>query len=96
MYLNMLGRHYPDMDCSRVFEVHEWQSVYAMMTKKPPPQKPPKLKEMMLMIAKLGGFLGRKGDGHPGIKAMWVGLQRMKDMALAWETFLAMREESYV
>ena len=24
------------------------------------------------MIAKLGGFLGRKGDGEPGVKTLWL------------------------
>ncbi len=39
------------------------------------------------MIAKLGGFLGRKSDGYPGVKVMWIGMQRMKDFAQAWEVF---------
>jgi len=39
---------------------------------------------MILMIAKFGGFLGRKSDGHPGTKVMWIGMQRMKDFTLAW------------
>ncbi|TRT76625.1 MAG: hypothetical protein EWV83_10490, partial [Microcystis sp. M_OC_Ca_00000000_S217Cul] len=24
----------------------------------------------------LGGFLGRKGDGEPGVKTIWLGLRR--------------------
>jgi hypothetical protein len=39
------------------------------------------------MIAKLGGFLGRKSDGYLGTKVMWIGLQRMKGFANAWEIF---------
>lgn len=39
------------------------------------------------MIAKLGRFLGRKSDKYPGAKVIWIGMQRMKDFALAWETF---------
>ncbi|MCA2508111.1 MAG: hypothetical protein IM579_21670, partial [Microcystis sp. M62BS1] len=27
-------------------------------------------------IASLGGFLGRKGDGEPGVKTIWLGLGR--------------------
>ena len=86
-YLTMLGRECPDIDCSVVFEESEWQSVYVMSYKKKPPTQPPKLYEMILMIAKLGGFLGRKSDGYPGTKVMWLGMQRMKDFTLAWETF---------
>jgi hypothetical protein len=31
-------------------------------------------------VAKLGGFLGRKGDGEPGVRALWSGYQRLQDM----------------
>lgn len=96
LYLTMLGRNCPDMDCSTVFEDSEWQSVYAIVTKKSPPQTPPKLNEIIKMIAKLGGFLGRKSDKYPGAKVMWIGMQRMKDFSLAWETFHLTREKTYV
>ena len=29
----------------------------------------------------LGGFLARKGDGEPGVKIIWIGLQRVTDFA---------------
>ena len=29
----------------------------------------------------LGGFLARKGDGEPGVKTIWQGLQRVMDFA---------------
>jgi hypothetical protein len=32
-------------------------------------------------VAKLGGFLARKGDGEPGAKTLWQGLQRVMDFA---------------
>ena len=34
------------------------------------------------MIARLGGHLGRKGDGPPGAKVLWRGLQRLHDQVL--------------
>jgi Transposase DNA-binding/Transposase Tn5 dimerisation domain len=33
-------------------------------------------------VAKLGGFLGRKCDGNPGIRTLWRGYQRLQDMLL--------------
>lgn len=87
LYLTMLGRNYPDLPCNVVFEPHEWQSVYVISTKKPIPKQPPSLHTIITMIAKLGGFLGRKSDGYPGSKVMWIGMQRMKDFAQAWEIF---------
>ncbi|WP_018578050.1 IS4 family transposase, partial [Legionella shakespearei] len=70
----------------------EWKAVYAVLKKTKPPQKPPTLHEMIIMIAKLGGFLARKSDGFPGPKVMWQGLQRMRDFSMAWITFHAMDE----
>jgi hypothetical protein len=31
-------------------------------------------------VASLGGFLGRKGDGEPGVKTLWRGYQRLQDL----------------
>nr|WP_318035830.1 IS4 family transposase [Ralstonia pseudosolanacearum] len=39
-------------------------------------------------MASLGGFLGRKGDGEPGAKAIWLGL---KDVHVAAKTLQALR-----
>jgi hypothetical protein len=33
-------------------------------------------------VAKLGGFLGRQGDGEPGVRSLWRGYQRLQDMLL--------------
>jgi hypothetical protein len=32
---------------------------------------------VLRLIARLGGFLGRKGDGEPGAKAIWLGLKEV-------------------
>ena len=45
------------------------------------------LTDMVKMIAELGGYLNRKGDGDPGPQTMWIGLQRMRDFAAAWSAF---------
>lgn len=42
---------------------------------------------MNRMVASFGEFLARKNDKEPGIKAMWIGLQRLKDFTLAYEIF---------
>jgi hypothetical protein len=36
------------------------------------------------MVASLGGFLGRKADGEPGTQALWLGLQRLDDLAVMY------------
>jgi len=85
LYLTMLGRSCPDLSCDVVFEENEWKSVYAVFKRKKPPNTPPKLNEIILIIAKLGGFLGRKSDGYPGATVMWIGIQRMQDFTIAFE-----------
>ena len=44
-----------------------------------PPSTPPTLGQMTRIVAGFGGFLGRKGAGHPGPKARWAGMQKLMD-----------------
>ena len=85
LYVMRLGRECPDLPCDVVFTPDEWQAVYAVVHKKPATEKP-KLGEMVKMVAQLGGYLHRKNDSPPGPKALWIGLQRTKDLALGWRT----------
>ena len=43
------------------------------------PKTPPRLNEVVRLVAMLGGFLARRGDGEPGVKTIWLGLQRVMD-----------------
>lgn len=83
--LMRLGRSCPDLDAELLFERDEWQAAY-LLQKKTVPKKPPRLNEVVRLIAMLGGFLARKGDGEPGVKTIWQGLQRVADFAqgLRW------------
>jgi hypothetical protein len=49
------------------------------------PAQPPSLREAMRMDATLGGFLGRKGDGEPGTKSLWLGSQYLDVMTAMWK-----------
>jgi hypothetical protein len=80
-YLMRLGRACPEMDCEAVFDREEWQAAW-LVARKPLPDTPPPLNEVIRVIAGFGGFLGRKGDGEPGAKTLWIGLQRVMDFAL--------------
>lgn len=86
LWLTYQARSNPDLPCDTVLEACEWQSLCATITKNPiPPEKPPSLREAVRMIASLGGFLGRKGDGEPGVKTIWRGLRRLHDIAATWK-----------
>jgi hypothetical protein len=81
-----LGRECPNLDCEVIFEPSEWKAVWFTTYKKKPPKKPPTLRQMVHLIATLGGYIERK-QSEPGPKTMWIGMQRMFDLAMAWETF---------
>lgn len=78
--LMRLGRTCPDLDAALLFERDEWQAAYILNRKKAP-QTPPRLNEVVRLIAMLGGFLARKSDGEPGVKTIWLGLQRVIEFA---------------
>ena len=85
-HLSKLGREIPDVPCSVFFEEAEWKALVVYKTKNPiSPEKPPTLKEAIHMVANLGGFLDRKGDGEPGTKTLWLGLQRLEDITEMWK-----------
>jgi len=71
--LTMLGRACPEMSCDVVFAEEEWQAVYLVTERKPPPEQPPALDTMVRMVAGLGRFLNRKRDGFPGPQTIWIG-----------------------
>jgi hypothetical protein len=83
LFLTMLGRECPEMSCDVVFDTAEWQAVYLVTQRQPPPETPPSLDRMVRMVAGLGGFLDRKCDGFPGPQTLWIGLQRAADFVLA-------------
>jgi len=89
-YLTKLGRETPRLPCTVYFDDDEWKALVAFKTKNPvPPENPPELREAIHMVASLGGFLGRKGDGEPGTTTLWRGLQRLDDITETWRVFMA-------
>ena len=84
-HLTKLGREVPNVPCTVFFEEAQWKALHTYITKNPvPPAEPPTLREAIRMVASLGGFLGRKGDGEPGTQTLWLGLQRVDDLAAIW------------
>lgn len=53
----------------------------------PPPECPPATGEAVRMIARLGGFLGRRVDGEPGPEVLWRGLAKLRTLVEAWRAF---------
>jgi IS4 transposase len=72
--LMRLGRELPDLPADLMFETDEWRAAF-ILNKKPVPKTVPPLNTVVRIIAQRGGFLGRKHDGEPGVKTIWLGLQ---------------------
>jgi len=86
-YLMRMGRTCPDLDAKLFFDLDEIQAAYLLNKQLAPPV--PKLNEVLRMIARVGGFLARKGDGEPGVKTIWEGLRDVRSSA---HTLKALRE----
>ena len=86
MLLCRLGRECPDLDCEVLFETSEWKAVYTVVKRSDPPSKPPRLNEIIRMIASLGGYVPRTNT-EPGTQTLWIGLQRMHDFANCYDSF---------
>jgi hypothetical protein len=87
-WMTHINRVFPENSCAEILADHEWKALYCKIKKtKELPAKPPTIREAVRWIAGLGGFLGRKGDGEPGITTTWRGFQRLIDLSEAWLIF---------
>lgn len=86
-HLMRLGRTCPDLDAALFFEPDEIEGTYLLLEMVQPEK--PKLNEVLRLIARLGGFLGRKSDGEPGVKTIWLGL---KEVHVAAKTLRSLRQ----
>jgi hypothetical protein len=73
-WLIYVGRCEPDIRADRVFEEFEWKAVYVFF-KETIPEQCPALSEVILKIARLGGYKHTKHASPPGIETMWTGFQ---------------------
>jgi hypothetical protein len=88
-HLMKLGREVPDLPCTIFFEEDEWKVLYILANETTDlPDKEPTLREAIRMLASLGGFLGRKGDGEPGAITLWRGLQRIDSAITVYRLLL--------
>lgn len=90
LYTTMMARAMPDVVCTVLFSASEWQAMYCAVHKTTLlPKETPTLRETVRMVGRLGGFLGRKCDGEPGIQALWLGFQRLHDLTMMYEIMRA-------
>jgi hypothetical protein len=85
LWLTYTARAAGAVPCTEILARHEWEAlVCTVQGRVVVPTEPPSVREAVRMIAQLGGFLARKGDGEPGVKTIWRGLIRLDDIAATW------------
>lgn len=85
LWLTYLARADPEAPCAVALAPAEWRVLCAAThPRAAPPPHPPPLGQAVRWIARLGGFLDRAGDGEPGVKVLWRGLQRLEDLPIGW------------
>jgi hypothetical protein len=86
LHLVSWGRECPDVPCDVVFDPEEWRAAWIVAhCCQHPPDTPSPLGQRVQLIAGFGGFLGRRSDAHPGPKAIWEGMQKVRAFAFAIE-----------
>jgi len=89
--ITLIARTNPDLPCTLYLGDDEWKVLYVKVKKKNKfPKKTPKIRDVVIWISQLGGFLARKGDGHPGTITLWRGWKRLADLTEGWN--LAMQD----
>jgi len=88
MQLTFVSRNSPEVSCALILSEIEWKTLYCAANRtKSEPEQPPNMKEAVRLIAKLGGHVGAKSDGEPGLKVVWVGLNKLF-LLVAYRNFL--------
>ena len=86
LQLTHWARTEPHAPCTLVLSDDQWRVLWEYTHQRAAPAglAPPTMREAVLMIGRLGGHLGRKCDGMPGTKTLWLGwrdLQLLVDYA---------------
>jgi hypothetical protein len=76
--MTLLGREVPELPSEVLFSDLEIEVMrrYCQSQKLP---EPTNLGEGVLLVAKLGGYLGRKHDGPPGAEVLWRGSRKLSN-----------------
>ena len=82
LWIRDISRVCPDAPCTVVLAPHEWKALYAKVHHTTElPDVLPTAHQVVRWMGALGGHLGRKSDGEPGVTAIWRGWQRLTDLA---------------
>jgi hypothetical protein len=87
--LTYWARTEPNAPCTVALSDLEWNVAWRFTHRAPVPAgtPTPTLAEAIRMIGRMGGHLGRKGDGMPGVRTLWKGWRDLQLLADYHQTF---------
>lgn len=86
MQLTYQSRQTPGISCEVVLTSRQWEALYMLKFKTNKlPKQPPTLEEATKWLAQMGGYLGRKSDGPPGLKTVWLGYESLLQAVALYE-----------
>jgi len=89
MNITYRARISPHLPCTVCFDEDEWKVLYCTANKtKTSPEKPYTIAEAVTYLSWLGGPKRAPSDGPPGVKTIWIGLEKLNTL-LAYKEWLA-------
>jgi len=87
--LTYWARTEPNAACTVALSDLEWRVAWQFTHKRrvPAGTPTPTIAEAVRMIGRMGGHLGRKGDGMPGLRSLWKGWRDLQLLADYHQTF---------
>jgi hypothetical protein len=79
LYLSKVALSHPEEICTKILTSPEWKALYmhehqTILL----PEEPPTIKQALIWLGKLGGFLNRKNDKWPGALTLWRGYENLR------------------
>ena len=81
MNITYIARIHPQLPCTVCFEEDEWKLLYCVANKtRKSPDKPYTIEEAVTYLSWLGGPKRAPSDGPPGVKTIWIGLDKLNTL----------------
>jgi hypothetical protein len=84
MLMTLLGREVPELPAEVLFTDIELEVLDAFAKSRRDLKPVERLADAVHLVARLGGYLGRKNDPPPGPKVIWLGYMKLRAMTIGF------------
>jgi len=84
MLMTLLGREVPDLPAQVLFTDIELEVLTAYARSRRDLKPPERLGDAVRLVARLGGYQGRKSDPPPGHQVLWIGYSQLRFMGMGY------------